>query len=198
MIKSNEIIGIVYSENSYVYAKSLEKIIKKYNNMGYPIKSLIVDSDLIDKYDSVFEHVFENLKQCDYTFVFCTKDYKLDSESNKYISKPNIILELGYFLHLLESSKVKCLIDFSYNEIKSEKYLIPSDIAGKMFISFDGNNTEEEFNKIIHNFLIAFNINSINKFDIDQITKSLILNKHYLTDFSQMFSQKQKQYLNKS
>lgn len=197
MIKPNIKIGIVYCDNSKRYAEQLKDVIEKYRKEGYPIEAIMVDEDLIDKERSIEAHVFNNLNECNYSMVFLTKDISVNGEKYKYVSKPNVLIELGYFRRHLEKNCTWCIIDFSYKEVEDNIYLKPSDILAETFEIIDPDNSYNSIKRVFKKFVEANNIVRLDNYDADDSIGSLILNSNYRTDYTELFCNSQLEVINK-
>lgn len=143
MIKTNKKIGIVYCGNSKKYVDEFEKVIIEKKSEGYCIETVVVDNELIDSERMIENRVFANLNKCDYGIVFLTKD--LEIEEGKFVSRPNVLLELGYLRGRLKRDCTWCITDFSHEEIESQIYLMPSDFVGEVPEEIDNNMKVQSF-----------------------------------------------------
>ncbi len=197
MIRPNIKIGIVYCDNSKRYAKKLKDIIEEYRRKGYPIEPIMVDEDLIDQERSIEAHVFNNLNECNYSMVFLTKDLSINNKTYKYVSNPNVLIELGYFRRHLKENCTWCIIDFSYKEVEDNIYLKPSDISAEIFRIVDPNNSDNSIKRVFEKFITANNIVRLDNYDSDDSISSLILNSNYRTDYTELFCNSQLEVINK-
>lgn len=193
MIKPNKKIGIVYCNKSHEYARELNEIIIKYRGGGYCIESVLIDNEFTDKEKNLEARVFNNLSKCNYAFVFLTKDLLTkENEKEVYVSKPNVLIEYGFFRCLLDKDSIYCILDFPYGDVSNGDYINPTDMSGKYYESIDCNNSRNMLEKIFKNFL---NLNSKDIVKLDYYTNdlisSLILNRKYKTDFKYIFTQNQ-------
>ena len=186
MIRPNAKIGIVYSQNSQKYAENLKKIITHYRQQGYCIDVVMVDEEIIDSEREIDDRVFKNLDKCNYGIVFLTKDLCIDNENYQYVSKPNVLLELGYFKGRLNKNNIWCVIDFLYKEI-SDKYLMPSDIPAEVLEVIDKNNSYNSINKLFDKFIITNQIVRLENYNANDLVSSLLLNPFYKSNFSTLF-----------
>lgn len=190
MIRPNIKIGIVYSQNSKKYANELRRIIIQRRQEGYCIDVVMVDEEIIDIERKIDARVFNNLEKCNYGIVFLTKDISINNESYQYISKPNVLLELGYFKGHINKNNIWCIIDFQYEEMK-DKYMMPSDIPAEVLEVIDKNNSYNNINKIFDRFINVNQIVKVENYNANDLESSLILNPLYRTNFSTLFLEDQ-------
>lgn len=198
MIKPNKKIGIVYSFKSVKYANELKQIIMNYRTEGYCIEPIMVDNSLLDQERNIELRVFGNLSKCDYAFVFFTKDLYINSK-DMFVSKPNVVLELGYLKGRLSKNSIWSISDFPYKDINDNKYLIPSDIPADYLEEIDENNSNNELKTLFNKFLniMKDNIVKINKFNVNDLINSLILNPSYKTNYENLFPKVQFELIEK-
>lgn len=187
MIRPNVKIGIVYSKKSKYYASLLKKIIIQYRQEGYCIDAVMVDEEIIDKERTIDIRVFNNLDKCNYGIVFLTKDLKIENNIYEYVSKPNVLLELGYLRGFINKNNIWCVADFCYKEIDDKKYMLPSDIPSEILEVVDKNNIYNSIKKIFDKFIITNNIPKLDNYDANDLVNSLILNPFYKTNYSTLF-----------
>ena len=190
MIRPNIKVGIVYSQNSKKYAIDLKKIIMQQRQEGYCIDVIMVDEEIIDMEREIDARVFKNLDKCSYGIVFLTKDICIKDECYQYVSKPNVLLELGYFKGRLNKNNIWCITDFPYKEFK-DKYLMPSDIPAEVLEVIDKNNSYNYLNKIFDKFIITNRIIKLENYNANDLDSSLLLNPHYKTNYSALFLENQ-------
>ena len=190
MIRPNIKIGIVYSQNSKKYAIDLKKIIMQRRQEGYCIDVVMVDEEIIDIEREIDARVFKNLDKCSYGIVFLTKDICIKDESYQYVSKPNVLLELGYFKGRINKNNIWCITDFSYKEFK-EKYLMPSDIPAEVLEVIDKNNSYNNISKIFDKFIVINRIIKLENYNANDLDSSLLLNPHYKTNYATLFLENQ-------
>lgn len=190
MIRPNIKIGIVYSQNSKKYAIDLKKIIMQRRQEGYCIDVVMVDEEIIDIEREIDACVFKNLDKCSYGIVFLTKDICIKDESYQYVSKPNVLLELGYFKGRINKNNIWCITDFSYKEFK-EKYLMPSDIPAEVLEVIDKNNSYNNISKIFDKFIVINRIIKLENYNANDLDSSLLLNPHYKTNYATLFLENQ-------
>lgn len=190
MIRPNVKIGIVYSQNSKKYADDLKKLITQRRQQGYCIDVVMVDEEIIDAEREIGTRVFNNLDQCSYGIVFLTKDIHINDESYQYVSKPNVLLELGYFKGRLNKNNIWCIIDFQYKEVK-DKYLMPSDIPAEVLEIIDKNNSYNSISKIFDKFIATNQIIRLENYNANDLDSSLLLNPLYKTNYSTLFLERQ-------
>ncbi len=188
MIRPNKKIGIVYSFNSIKYANELKQIIINYRTEGYCIEPIMVDNFLLDQERNIELRVFDNLSKCDYAFVFLTKDLYINSK-DMFVSKPNVILELGYLKGQLNKNSIWIISDFPYKDINDNKYMMPSDIPAEYLEEIDANNSNNDLKTLFNKFLniMKNNIVKMNEFNINDLTNSLVLNSAYKTNYENLF-----------
>lgn len=186
MIRPNIKIGIVYSQNSRKYADDLKKIIMQHRQDGYCIDVVMVDEEIIDIERKIDERVFNNLDKCNYGIVFLTKDISINNEDYQYISKPNVLLELGYFKGHINKNNIWCIADFQYKEVK-DKYMMPSDMPAEVLEMIDKNNSYNSINKIFDKFITVNQILKLENYNANDLDSSLILNPLYKTNYSTLF-----------
>lgn len=193
MIKSKTKIGIVYSAASHKYAKELDDIIKEFRKRGYCIESVVIDNAFQGEEQNLERRVFDNLSKCNYAFVFLTKDLVLAHEESQFVSRPNVIMELGFLRKCIGRNSIECIIDFPYSDIERNIYLLPSDIMGNMCYSIDPYNSYNALKIRVENFLLTHSndINRLNYYDANDLISSLILNNKYKTDYRRLFSVEQ-------
>ena len=187
MIRPNKKIGIVYSRKSKKYADELVEIIKDYRERGYCIESVIIDDNLTDQETHLESRIFNNLSKCDYAFIFLYKDLKID-DSLEYVSKPNVMLELGFFMGRLDNNCIQLVIDFPHEDIPT-KYIAPTDILGWYYHVIDSNSSYSNIKTLFESFIQAHkNITKIDGYNANDLVTSLILNSCYKTDYSGLFT----------
>lgn len=186
MIKSNKRIGIVYCGNSVKYVEALEKIIMEKKQDGYCIESIVVNDKLPDMERAIEKRVFSSLDKCDYGIVFLTKD--LEIGTNKFVSKPNVLLELGYLRGRLKREYVWCITDFQHREIEKQIYIMPSDYIGEVSESIDKKNYEADLRNVIEKFIAVHKIARIEGYDPNDLVGSLILNPDYKSVYETLFT----------
>lgn len=191
MIRPNTKIGIIFSYNSKNYADQLREIINEYRNDGYCIEAVMIDDDFVSNEINLGARVFNNLSQCDYAFVFLTKDLEVvqDDGNVTYVSRPNVTLELGFLRGCTDENSMYCIIDFPNKDINDGKYILPSDISGWYRSPIDPNNSFNDIKKEFINFLNSHEngIMRLANFNVENLTRSLILNKEYKTDYRGIF-----------
>ena len=186
MIKPNKKIGIAYCDNSKHYVNELKKLIIEKGKTGYCIETLVVDDNLNDKERNIEKRVFSNLDKCDYGIVFLTKDLKI--EENIFISKPNVLIELGYLKGRLKENSVLCITDFPHADIENSEYILPSDYIGEVLETINKNNYKADLKEIVDNFIRVHNIDKIDHYNANNLINSLLLNALYKTNFETIFS----------
>lgn len=190
MIRPNKKIGIVYCANSNKYANELVSIINEYGKNGYCIEPIKIDDKLIDSETDIEKRVFENLKKCSFAFVFLTKDL-LIQDTSTFTSKPNVILELGFFMgHLDNNNNIWCIIDFPYDDIKSGKYMVISDIPSKYYHFINATDSFFGIKTIFDNFIKVQkqSISQMKNYNANDLVTSLVLNSSYKTDYRKIFT----------
>lgn len=190
MIRPNVKIGIVYSQNSKKYADDLKEIITQHRQQGYCIDFVMVDEEIIDTEREIGTRVFNNLNKCSYGIVFLTKDICINDERYQYVSKPNVLLELGYFKGRINKNNIWCIIDFQYKEVK-DKYLMPSDIPAEVLEIIDKNNSYNTINKMFNKFIATNKIVRLENYNVNDLDSSLLLNPLYKTNYSTLFLESQ-------
>lgn len=195
MIRANKKIGIIYCANSEKYVKDLCEIIVGKKSEGYCLETIVVDNEIIDSERMIDERVFSNLDKCDYGIVFLTKDLQI--ENGKYISKPNVLIELGYLRGRLGKNYIWCITDFSHKEIEEEKYLLPSDFVAEIPEVIDKNNDKADLKRVVERFIKINNIVKLEDYDANNLVGSLILNPHYKTDYEMLFDKERLAKINK-
>ncbi len=190
MIRPNIKIGIVYSQNSKEYAEELLEIIKQRRQEGYCIEGVMVDEEIIDIEREIGTRVFNNLNKCNYGIVFLTKDISINDKYYQYVSKPNVLLELGYFKGHINKNNIWCITDFPYMEVKN-KYLMPSDMPAEVLEEIDKNNINESLKKIFDKFIATNQIVKLENYNVEDLDSSLLLNTHYKTNYSTLFLENQ-------
>ena len=190
MIRPNTKIGIVYSQNSKKYAEDLKEIITQRRQQGYCIDYVMVDEKIIDTEREIGVRVFNNLNKCSYGIVFLTKDICINDETYQYVSKPNVLLELGYFKGRINKNNIWCIIDFPYKEVK-DKYLMPSDIPAEVLEEIDKNNSKNSISRIFDKFITTNQIVKLENYNADDLDSSLLLNPSYKTNYSTLFLESQ-------
>lgn len=198
MIHTNIKLGIVYCNNSMKYANELSNIIKEYRKNGYCIEPIIINKDLVDNERSIEKRVFNNLDKCDFAFIFFTKDIQIADNKDYYISKPNVLLELGYFLGKISWNNIYIIIDFPYSHI-NHSYLLPSDIPDKFLEEIDKNNSKSTLSVLFERFINA-NINAfvrLEEYNANNLIQSILLNQNYRTNYQNLFTQAQSKSIEK-
>lgn len=195
MIRANKKVGIVYCGNSQKYVKELREIIIGKKAEGYCLETIVVDNEIIDQERMLDERVFSNLDKCDYGMVFLTKD--LQTEDGKFISRPNVLIELGYLRGRLGKNHIWCITDFPHKEIEEEKYLLPSDFVAEIPEEIDKNNYKEDLKRVVGRFIKTNNIVKLKDYDANNLVRSLILNPYYKTDYELLFDQERLGEINK-
>lgn len=190
MIRPNIKIGIVYSQNSKKYANELKEIIKHRRQEGYCIDDVMIDDEIIDIEREMDARVFKNLDKCSYGIVFLTKDISINDDRYEYVSKPNVLLELGYLKGRIDKNNIWCITDFQYKDFK-DKYLMPSDIPAEVLEVIDKNNSSNSINKIFDKFIKTNQIKKLENYDADDLNSSLLLNPDYRTKYSALFLENQ-------
>lgn len=186
MIRPNVKIGIVYSQNSRKYAEDLKTIITQHREQGYCIDYLMVDEEIIDTEREIDARVFNNLNKCSYGIVFLTKDICINDECYQYVSKPNVLLELGYFKGHINKNNIWCITDFQYKEVK-DKYMMPSDMPAEVLEVIDKNNSYNSISKIFDKFITTYQIMKLENYNVNDLDSSLLLNPCYKTNYSTLF-----------
>lgn len=189
MIRPNKKIGIVYCGNSVKYVEALEKAIMEKKKEGYCIETIVVNDKLLDMERAIEKRVFSNLDKCDYGIVFLTKD--LEVETNKFVSKPNVLLELGYLRGRLKREYVWCITDFVHKEIEEQTYLMPSDYIGEVSECIDKKNYETALKKVVEKFITVHKVVRIKGYDANDLVGSLILNPDYKSVYEELFTGEQ-------
>lgn len=195
MIKANKKIGIVYCCNSEKYVEELEQIIRSKKSEGYCIETLVVDNKLIDSERMIDKRVFNNLDKCDYGIVFLTKD--LETQDNKFVSRPNVLVELGYLRGHLGKNCIWCITDFPHRDIEEKRYILPSDYVAEVVEEIEIDNYEYGLKKIVEKFIKTHKITKLDNYNANDLVSSLILNPHYKTDFESLFSKDKLKQINK-
>lgn len=193
MIRPNTKIGIVYSDKSKQYASELRNIIVEFRKEGYCIEEIVIDNNFQGEDENLENRVFNNLVKCNYAFVFLTKDLMLAPPESQFVSKPNVIMELGFLWKCIGRDSIKCIADFPHYDIEKKIYLLPSDINGNMCYSIDTNNSYNNLKVEFKKFLKTHS-NSINRFqnyNADDLISSLILNRNCKTDYRRLFTAEQ-------
>lgn len=190
MIRPNTKVGIVYSQNSKKYADDLKEIIMDYRQEGYCIDVVMVDEEMYDTERDIDARVWNNLDKCNYSIVFLTKDISINDENYQYVSKPNVLLELGYLKGHINKNNIWCIIDFQYKEIHNT-YLMPSDIPAEVLEIIDINNSHNSIKRIFDKFINTNYITKLKNYNANDLETSLLLNPHYETNYSTMFLQNQ-------
>lgn len=186
MIRPNVKIGIVYSHNSRKYAEDLKDIITQHRKQGYCIDYLMVDEEIIDTDREINARVFNNLNKCSYGIVFLTKDICINDECYQYVSKPNVLLELGYFKGHINKNNIWCITDFQYKDVK-DKYMMPSDMPAEVLEVIDKNNSYNSISKIFDKFINTYQIMKLENYNVNDLDSSLLLNPSYKTNYSTLF-----------
>jgi len=190
MIKPTAKIGIVYSEKSRKYANELKDIIMQRREEGFCIDVMMVDGEIIDRERRIDARVFNNLNKCDYSIVFLTKDISINDENYQFVSKPNVLLELGYFKGHIDNNDIWCITDFEYMETK-DQYMMPSDIPGEVLEKIDRNNSYSDLNKKLNKFIETKHIPKMENYNANDLVGSLIKNSCYKTNYFALFSENQ-------
>lgn len=190
MLRPNTKIGIVYSQNSKKYAEDLKEIITQRRQQGYCIDYVMVDEKIIDTEREIGARVFSNLNKCSYGIVFLTKDICINYETYQYVSKPNVLLELGYFKGRINKNNIWCIIDFQHEEV-NDKYLMPSDIPAEVLEIIDKNNCYNSISKIFDKFIETNQIVRLKNYNANDLDSSLLLNSFYKTNYSTLFLESQ-------
>lgn len=159
-----------------------------YRTEGYCIEPIMVDNSLLDQERNIELRVFDNLNKCNYAFVFLTKDLYINSK-DMFVSKPNVILELGYLKGQLNKNSIWIISDFPYKDINDNKYIFPSDIPAEYLEEMDANNSNNYLKTLFNKFLNIINKNIImmDNFNINDLTNSLALNSAYKTNYENLF-----------
>ena len=186
MIRPNIKIGIVYSQNSKKYANELKKIVMQHRQEGYGIDVIMVDEEIIDIERKIDARVFNNLDKCSYGIVFLTKDICIMDEKYKYVSKPNVLLELGYFKGRINKNNIWCITDFEYKEVK-DMYFMPSDMPAEVLEIIDKKNSYNSINRIFDKFISTNRILKLENYNANDLDSSLLLNPLYKTNYSTLF-----------
>ena len=195
MIKANKKVGIVYCGNSEKYVDELKRNIFEKKREGYCIETIVVDNKLINPERMIDERVFNNLDKCDYGIVFLTKD--LTMKDGKSVSRPNVLLELGYLRGHLGKNKIWCITDFPHKDIEEKEYLLPSDFVAEVPEEIDKNNYKSGLKRVVEKFISTHNIVKLDNYDANDLVSSLILNPYYRTDFEELFSKDKLMQINK-
>lgn len=194
MIRPRKKIGIVYSSGSEKYKDKLKEIITEYKNRGYCIEGEAVDNNTPDLERTMEDRVFKQLNTFDYGIVFITKDLLIKKdETERFVSKPNVLLELGYLRGRLEKNNTCCIADFPHKEIENQIYIMPSDVVGEAIDEIDEKNYEADLEKFFNKF-IEVNKNVIVKlenYNANYLIDSLILNPDYKTNYEELFTKNQ-------
>lgn len=195
MIKANKKVGIVYCSNSEKYVDELKRNIIEKKREGYCIETIVVDNELINPERMIDERVFNSLDKCDYGIVFLTKD--LTMKDGKSVSRPNVLLELGYLRGRLGKNKIWCITDFPHKDIEEKEYLLPSDFVAEVPEEIDENNYKSGLKRVVEKFIRTHNIVKLDNYDANDLVSSLILNPYYRTDFEELFSKDKLMQINK-
>lgn len=195
MIRANKKIGIVYCGNSEQYVEEVENIIRDKKSEGYCIETVVVNDKLIGTERMIDRRVCNNLDNCDYGLVFLTKDLKIGD--NKYVSRPNVLVELGYLRGRLKDDCVWCVTDFPYKEIQDQTYMLPSDFAAEVIEEIDKNNFRQRLKILVDKFIKAHAVMKLEHYDANDLVGSLLLNSHYKTDFEVLFYQDKLDIINR-
>lgn len=195
MIRANKKIGIVYCANSKEYVKHLCEIIVGKKTEGYCLETVVVDDEIIDSERMLDARVFSNLDKCDYGMVFLTKDLQVGD--GKFISKPNVLIELGYLRGRLGKNHIWCITDFPHKDIEEGKYLLPSDFVAEIPEEIDENNDKEDLKRVVERFIKTNKIIKMEDYDANNLVRSLILNPHYRTDYETLFDKDRLVEINK-
>lgn len=195
MIRANKKIGVVYCANSKEYVKHLCEIIVGKKTEGYCLETIVVDNEIIDSERMLDARVFSNLDKCDYGMVFLTKDLQVGD--GKFISKPNVLIELGYLRGRLGKNHIWCITDFPHKDIEEGKYLLPSDFVAEIPEEIDENNDKEDLERVVERFIKTNKIIKMEDYDANNLVRSLILNPHYRTDYETLFDKDRLVEINK-
>lgn len=150
MIHSNIQFGLIYGGAGLTYARRFANIINEKRKVGYPITPVLVDDKWKSGLGTIDDRIFNDLNQCEYYVIFLTKD--LEYEPGKYVSRPNVLLELGMALTNVSRSCIMCLSPFPRSDF-GISYLFPSDIASQIVAPFNPDNCDEEFEQILEGLL---------------------------------------------
>lgn len=195
MIRANKKIGIVYCASSEEYVEHLREIIDMKKSEGYCVETIVVDNEIIDSERMLDARVFSNLDKCDCGMVFLTKDMQV--EDDKYISRPNVLIELGYLRGRLGKNHIWCITDFPHKEIEEGKYLLPSDFVAEIPEEIDRNNDKADLGRVVERFIRTNNIVKLQNYDTNNLVASLILNPNYRTDYEMLFDKERLEEINK-
>lgn len=192
MIRPKKRIGIVYSGKSIKYKEELKQIITRYQENGWCIQFEVVDDEDYEAERMIESRVADALNKFDYGMVFLTKDLCIQNELFKFVSKPNVLYELGYLRGHIDQNRTLCISDFPYREIVDNTYLMPSDIPGERIEEIDGKNYKSDLKKLFDKFIKGNNdIVKLENYNANDLISSLILNPNYKTNYEELFAENQ-------
>ncbi len=193
MIRPKKTIGIVYCGNSIKYKNELRKIITEYRNNGYCIQCEVVDGEEDEQEKMIEKRVINVLNRFDYGMVFLTKDLFIQNENHVFLSKPNVLFELGYLRGRLHQDHTLCITDFPHSEIDNKIYMMPSDIIGERIEPIDKKNYKSDLKTLFDKFIRSNRkvIVKLDNYNVNNLISSLILNPGYKTDYKELFTASQ-------
>lgn len=96
---------------------------------------------------SIIDKFVREAQSCSKAIILCTADDKIVNDSDNYFqARPNVFLELGYFICEIGSNNIILI-----NEINSK---IPTDYQGICYIMY---NKEEKLKKVLEKVIIELN-----------------------------------------
>lgn len=193
MIHSDINIGIIYGGKGINLADKLKNIILTQRENGKNINYICIDDQIISEKENLDSRVFLEFEKCNLFFVLLTEDVKIKEESGeeKWTSRPNVFLELGYALKLVGRDNIAVLSNFSYDKIKQQLYFMPSDIINQIVYVMDMKKLYSELETILNKFTQSRGIDYCMPNLTDNSKMNYLLNPQYQINYSELFMTKE-------